>query len=128
MTDAAVTHIGESRFVLCHDCGAAQPVVPLQRRLHLRCDRCGRVIAAGHGRWLPLATALTATALILFLITHSFTFITLELAGSTTTATIFSGVGALLDRSQWILAPGTYTVRVGFNAADLPREVTFELE
>ena len=50
------------------------------------------------------ACALVVTGLVLFVISNSFPFLGLESAGQTQSTTLLSGVYALIDREQWILA------------------------
>ena len=97
--------IAEQRdWLVCHDCGELQTVVPVDRTIELHCAKCGSYLDVGYGDWVDRATALTFTALVLFVLSNAFTFITLSVAGFKQEATILSGVGALLENGQWILA------------------------
>lgn len=97
--------IAEHRdWLVCHDCGALQAVEPLLEDQQLVCANCDRVLHFGRGPWLDTTTALAVAALILFIGANAFTFFTLQLGSVTQPATILSGVGALIDREEWILA------------------------
>jgi len=97
--------IAEHRdWLVCHDCGALQAMVPLSADQQLVCANCDRVLHFGRGPWLDTTTALAVAALILFIGANAFTFFTLQLGTATQPATILSGVGALIDREQWLLA------------------------
>lgn len=97
--------IAEQRdWLVCHDCGALQAIVPISKDLTMVCCHCGRPLPLGVGPWLDKATALAVTALILFVSANMFTFLTLKLAGAEQGITIISGVFALAVREQWLLA------------------------
>ena len=102
---AQQTLIAEQRdWLVCHDCGALQAVVPVAKDLELVCSNCGKPMHIGVGGWLDKTTALAMAALILFFAANAFTFLTLKLAGSEQQITILSGVAALAGNEQWILA------------------------
>lgn len=97
--------IAEHRdWLVCHDCGALQPMVPLPADQQLICGNCDRVLHFGRGPWLDKTTALAVAALVLFIGANAFTFFTLQLGSATQSATILSGAGALIDREEWVLA------------------------
>lgn len=97
--------IAEERdWLVCHDCGALQTVVPITKDLQMVCNYCETPLHIGHGPWLDKATALTVTAFILFVSCNIFTFLTLKIAGIQQAATILSGVAVLIDGHKWILA------------------------
>jgi paraquat-inducible protein A len=91
-------------WLVCHDCGALQALVPVNKSLELTCSHCGNPLHIGVAQWLDKATALAVTALILLISANIFTFLTLKLAGVEQGITILSGVAALAVREQWILA------------------------
>ena len=91
-------------WLVCHDCGALQPVVPLAQDLQLACGNCEQILYFGRGPWLDKTTALAVAALILFIGAHVFTFFTLVIGGTSQTLTILSGASALIAREEWLLA------------------------
>lgn len=106
MTDSSERSlIAEQRdWLVCHDCGALQAVVPLSKELQLVCVNCSKPLHIGHGHWLDKVTALAITAAILFICSNVFTFLTLKLGASERSMTILSGAYELAVREQWILA------------------------
>jgi len=68
------------------------------------CYKCNAILHSGQARRLELAAALAVTAMILFVLSNTLPFITLEVAGQSQTATILDGFFALVERNQWILA------------------------
>lgn len=99
------TLIAEERdWLVCHDCGALQAMVPIAKDLQMVCVNCEKPLHIGHGPWLDKTTALAITAVILFISSNVFTFLTLRLAGSEQSITILSGVTDLFLYGQWILA------------------------
>lgn len=97
--------IAEQRdWLVCHDCGALQAIVPVSKDLEMACSTCGNPLHIGVGQWLDKATALAVAAVILLISANVFTFLTLKLAGVEQEITILSGLLALLVREQWLLA------------------------
>lgn len=102
---AQKTLIAEQRdWLVCHDCGALQAVVPISKDLEMVCVNCDKALHIGHGPWLDKTTALAITAVILFVCANAFTFLTLKIGSSQQSITILSGVMDLAIREQWILA------------------------
>ena len=91
-------------WLLCHHCGELQKVVSISVANELVCFNCEAVLHSGQGRKLELAAALAATALVLFILSNTLPFITLEVGSQSQTATILDGFFALLARKQWILS------------------------
>ncbi len=59
-------------WLVCHDCGVAQKVVPVARDLQLVCCNCGHPLYFGRGSWLDKTTAMAVSALVLFIAAHVF--------------------------------------------------------
>ena len=91
-------------WLVCHECGALQKDVHLHGYTQACCAKCGCCLRIHRERWVEPATALAVTAFLLFVACNAFTFLTVEIAGQTHSATLFSGVMALLERNQWLLA------------------------
>lgn len=97
--------VAEQRdWLVCHDCGTLQPVVPVAADLQLVCGNCETPLFFGRGPWLDKTTALAVAALVLFIGAHVFEFFTLVIGGSSQTVTILSGAGALIAREESLLA------------------------
>jgi paraquat-inducible protein A len=99
------TLISEQRdWLVCHGCGALQPVVPVAEDLQLACGNCEQILYFGRGPWLDKTTALAVAALVLFVGAHVFDFFTLVIGSNSQTITILSGAGALITREEWLLS------------------------
>ncbi len=99
------TLIAEQRdWLVCHDCGALQAIVPISKDLEMVCVNCDKALHIGHGPWLDKTTALAVTSVILFISSNLFNFFTLKIGSAEQSITILSGVYALAIREQWILA------------------------
>ncbi len=96
-------------WLICHNCGEFQTIVALSPDHSLVCYNCNSLLHSGHGKWLNTATAVVVASLILFFISNFFPFLTLEVGGQAQTATILDGVGALIERNQWLLAGLVFT-------------------
>lgn len=90
--------------IVCHGCDHVFDNVPFTAGQQLSCTHCGEVMKVKHANWLMQAAAFTLTGIILFLVTLSFPFMGLEAAGQEQSSRLLSGVGALLDRDQYLLA------------------------
>jgi paraquat-inducible protein A len=92
----------------CHDCGNLQmlPENPAAHevRQQVECEHCHSVLHISRPQWLDHATAYTLTAAILFVVSVSFPFLALKTAGLHQEASIVSGIVALVDREQWLMA------------------------
>ncbi len=105
MNPSSQTVVAEHKnWLVCHVCGAIQNDVPLNRRQELFCAKCDKPLRVEHRPWLDAASALTLASFMLFFGANTLVFVTVEMAGQTHSATLFSGVAALLDRHQWLLA------------------------
>ena len=97
--------IAEERdWLVCHDCGSLQTIVPISKDLQMVCNYCEKPLHIGRGAWLEKASAFALTAIILFVSCNAFNFLTLKVAGIEQQATILSGVAILIDGEKWILA------------------------
>lgn len=90
--------------IVCHGCDHCFDSVTCKPGYQLNCTFCGTVLQARHDNWLSRAAAFTVAGLVLFMMTVSFPFIGLEAAGQQQLSKLLSGVLALLDRDQFILA------------------------
>ncbi|WP_018275612.1 paraquat-inducible protein A [Teredinibacter turnerae] len=91
-------------WLLCHSCGELQKVVSISPRHQMVCCNCDEVLHSAEPRRLELASALSVTALILFICANTLPFLTLDVGSQSQTVTILDGFFALLERQQWILA------------------------
>ena len=96
-------------WLVCHECGQLQSIVPVSEDFELVCTNCEHVLHIGRGKWLDKATAFTLTGLILFIVSNCFVFISLRVGSFEQEATILTGVVALFDREQWLLCLLVFT-------------------
>ncbi len=88
----------------CRDCGLRHRMpTPLAEGLY-RCQRCGADLHHERHGWHARALAFTLTGVILFLVSNLFPFLGLEVGGLRQETTLLSGVQALFEREQTLLA------------------------
>lgn len=90
--------------IACQGCDHVFDSVPCQPGYQLSCRYCGTLLQSHHRNWLTRAAAFTVAGLVLFVMTVSFPFLGLEAGGQQQLSRLLSGVLALLDRDQFILA------------------------
>lgn len=105
MLEADTDVIAEYKnWLICSECGALQENFALDNRTEISCVRCGKTLRSARAAWLELCAALTFSSLLLFILSNTFNFLTVEIAGQVHSATLLSGVNALLVHNQWVLA------------------------
>jgi len=92
----------QRNWFLCPECERLQRV-PVSPEQEMRCFNCDALLHTGQTQWLQVASALTMTALVLFVLSNALPFLTLEVGVQSQTATIFDGFLALFERRQWLL-------------------------
>ncbi len=70
----------------------------------MECVHCGHLMLSRHSHWEAKVAALTVTGIVLFVLANTFPFLGLEQAGLIQQSNLISGVFALLERQQFILA------------------------
>ncbi len=93
-----------TEVIVCHGCDHYFDSVPCKPGYQLNCNYCGSVLQTHHRNWLSRAGAFTVAGVVLFVMTVSFPFLGLEAGGQQQLSQLLSGVLALLDREQFILA------------------------
>lgn len=91
-------------WLMCPECGELQSMVAISPEHEMVCCNCDYVLHEGHGKWLEVASALTACALVLFLMSLFFPILTLEIGAQSKSVTILDGFWALMERDNWVLA------------------------
>lgn len=89
---------------ICRHCGELLQRLDSTEEQALFCPHCQMPLPFAQTRWVQPATALSLAAVVLFVISNSFDFLSLKLVGFEQSASIISGVGALLAHQQWLLA------------------------
>lgn len=97
-------HSSQQAWQICHQCGELQQRVRAEAGQVLLCPNCQSPLPESKTRWVQPATALSVTAVVLFIISNSFDFLSLKLVSFEQSASILSGVGALVAHEQWLLA------------------------
>lgn len=90
--------------IACHECGTVQRMRILPQGGVARCGRCGATLYRQQRDSIEHTLLLTLAALILFVIAHTFPFLTFELEGRADTSTLLSGVKRLYEQGMWPLA------------------------
>jgi len=93
-----------AKVIVCHGCDHLFDRVHCEPGHQLNCSYCGTVLKVCHDNWLSHSAAFTLAGLVLFALTVTFPFIGLEAGGQEQLSRLLSGVLALLDRDQFILA------------------------
>lgn len=95
--------VSDHAFVLCHDCGQPHALPPTVHGHRAECTRCGAVLRHFRSGNLERGAALTAAALILFVIANLFPILTFELEGRSQTAALLSGALSLWSGGYEVL-------------------------
>ena len=89
-------------WMRCHHCGNDHGLNAADDS-H-RCHTCGKYLYTFFRNPLSILAALTLTAFICWVVANSFIFLGLEAGGVTHQTHVLSGVNALIQRQQWLLA------------------------
>lgn len=101
--------------IACHECDTLQHIPPLPPGGVARCLCCGARLA-GHPRGgLDTPLALTSAALVLFLLSNAFPFLTLTLQGRSQETSLFGAALALAREDMLLLG-----ILVGVNSVLAP--------
>lgn len=92
------------RLIGCHECDAVLPEPDVPDGGAAICGRCGGVLFRRQRRTVEITLALTMSAAILFIVANSFPFLSLEIQGQSTHATLVSGSRALWDQGRAAVA------------------------
>lgn len=101
---AHVQRASHQTWHICRHCGELMRQVEACDDEALLCPNCQLPLQAAQPNWVQPATALSVAAVVLFMISNCFDFLSLKLVGFEQGASILSGVGALLAHDQWLLA------------------------
>jgi paraquat-inducible protein A len=91
-------------IIACHECGLIQRMRPLRDGGSARCTRCGAGLYRERRDSIDRVLTLTVAALILFVLAHSFPFMTFRLEGREQVSTLLTGVVELYRGGMWPLA------------------------
>ena len=88
------------KLIACHECDLLQREVHLPRGGIVRCGRCGAELYRSHPDSFERTLALTAAAILLFVIANSFPIIGLKLQGQVIQTTLFHTVQTLWNEDM----------------------------
>jgi paraquat-inducible protein A len=88
----------------CHECGLIHRMRALPDGASARCRRCGATLYRERRDSLNRVLMLTVAALILFVLAHTFPFMTFKLEGREDTSELLTGVLMLYRDGMWPLA------------------------
>ena len=91
-------------IIACHECGQIQRMRALRAGGSARCARCGGPLYHERQDSIDRVLTLTVAALILFVLAHSFPFMTFSLEGREQVSTLLTGVVELYNGGMWPLA------------------------
>jgi paraquat-inducible protein A len=88
----------------CHECGVLQRIPALPAGGVAVCHRCGSRLHRRRPDSLEPALALTVAGVVLYAVANSFPFLSFQMQGQTTDATLATGVSDLYAAGHWELA------------------------
>ena len=91
-------------IMACHECGLIQRMRALPDGASARCPRCGAALYRERHASIDRVLMLTLAALILFVLAHSFPFMSFSLEGREQVSTLLTGVVQLYRDGMWPLA------------------------
>jgi paraquat-inducible protein A len=92
--------MADARLIACHECDLLQREVPLPVKGVALCGRCGGELYRSHPHSLERTLALTAAAILLFVIANSFPIIGLKLQGQVIQTSLFNTVRTLWNEDM----------------------------
>jgi paraquat-inducible protein A len=91
-------------IIACHECGLIHRMRELPDGRAAKCTRCGAVLYRERRDSLERVLILTIAALILYVLAHSFPFLTFKLEGQEQVSRLLTGVVELYREGMWPLA------------------------
>jgi paraquat-inducible protein A len=106
-------------LVACHECDLLQREVPLPGGGVARCGRCGAELYRDRPASVDRSLALTAGALLLFIIANSFPILGLALQGQVINTTLYGAVERLWDEDMKSVAALVFATTIAMPALEL---------
>lgn len=91
-------------LIACHECDLLQRRMPLPRGGRARCPRCGSVLYRDRPDSLERSLALAMAGLILFVVANSLPFLSFEIQGRVSEATLIDGARRLNEHGRPLVA------------------------
>jgi paraquat-inducible protein A len=111
--------MGEAHLIACHECDLLQREVALPRGGVARCPRCGAELYRSHPESLDVTLALTAGAIILFVMANVFPIVGLALQGQIIQTTLLNTVRTLYDEDMKSLAAVVFVTTIAMPSLEL---------
>jgi len=92
--------VPKAKLIACHECDLLQRETPLPLGGEVCCVRCGGELYRSRPHSLELTLALTAGAIVLFVIANAFPIVGLKLQGQVIQTTLFHTVQNLWDEDM----------------------------
>lgn len=106
-------------ILACHECDLLQREAALPQGGVARCGRCGAELYRSHPDSLERTLALTASAIVLFVIANSFPIVGLQLDGQVIQTTLFNTVRTLWDEEMKSVAALVFVTTIAMPALQL---------
>ena len=106
-------------LIACHECDLLQRETPLPRGGVARCGRCGAELYRNHPEGLEHTLALTAGAVVLFVVANAFPILGLALEGQVIQTTLFNTVRTLWDQQMKPVAVLVFLTTIAMPALEL---------
>jgi len=106
-------------LIACHECDLLQREAVLPQGGVARCGRCGAELYRSHPHSLERTLALTASAIVLFVIANSFPIVGLQLEGQVIQTTLFNTVRSLWDEDMKSVAALVFVTTIAMPALQL---------
>ena len=106
-------------LIACHECDLLQREAPLPRGGVARCGRCGAELYRNHPESLEHTLALTAGAVVLFVVANAFPIVGLALEGQVIQTTLFNTVRSLWDQQMKPVAVLVFLTTIAVPALEL---------
>lgn len=106
-------------LIACHECDLLQREAALPQGGVARCRRCGAELYRSHPHSLDRTLALTAGAIVLFVIANSFPIVGLQLDGQVIQTTLYKTVSTLWDEDMKSVAALVFVTTIAMPALQL---------
>jgi paraquat-inducible protein A len=106
-------------LVACHECDLLQREAPLPGGGVARCGRCGAELYRDRPSSVDRSLALTAGALLLFIIANSYPILGLALQGQVINTTLYGAVERLWDEDMKSVAALVFATTIAMPALEL---------
>jgi len=106
-------------LIACHECDLLQREAPLPRGGVAHCGRCGARLYRNQPESLERTLALTAGAVVLFVIANAFPILGLALEGQVVQTTLFNTVRSLWDQQMKSVAVLVFLTTIAMPALEL---------